>query len=89
MKLPRLIDNNLVSMAEVINKIAPDYEHLDIATGYWDLPGTLEILDNIEKYKSIRLIIGLEPLRTRNQSFLKIDLNDQEFPFPEADLNKI
>jgi ERCC4-related helicase len=88
MKLPRLIDNNLVSMADVINKIAPDFQHLDIATGYWDLPGTVEILDNIEKYKSIRLIIGLEPLKTRNQSFLKIDLNDQEFPFPEADIEQ-
>ena len=88
MTLPKLIDNNLVSMAQVINKIAPVYEHLDIATGYWDLPGTLEILDNIENYKSIRLIIGLEPLRTRNQSFLKIDLNEQEYPFPEADFEQ-
>ena len=85
MNFPKLIDNNLVNMSEVINKIAPIYNRLDIATGYWDLPGTLEILDKIESYESIRLIIGLEPLRSRNQDFFKVDLDSQEFPFPEAD----
>lgn len=85
MGLPALVDNNRVTLSEVINETAPKFTHLSIATGYWDLPGTLEILDSIENYQSIRLVIGLEPISSRNQAFVNLNLEDDN-QFPDSDI---
>jgi len=68
MDFPKLIDNKRVSLADTLRKIAGGHRHLSIATGYWDLAGTLEIIDFLAEYESIRLLIGKEPLPNRLQS---------------------
>ncbi|GHU66931.1 hypothetical protein AGMMS49983_17380 [Clostridia bacterium] len=80
MHLSKLIDNNRITLADTLRKIAPDYKQLSIATGYWDLAGTLEIINEIKNYDSIRLLIGKEPLSTRNQRALNIKETDNMFP---------
>lgn len=78
----QIIDNNRVRLADVINEIAPSFDELSIATGYWDLLGLQTIIDNIRNYQSIRLIIGQEPLPP---SYAKsLDLNRLDDTFPEA-----
>lgn len=79
--LPRIIDNNSKSLAEVLREEAPKHKHLSIATGYWDLPGTLEVIDEISNYKSIRLLIGAEPFSAR-----KISVDNLYIDFPEQDI---
>ena len=79
--LPRIIDNNSKSLAEVLREEAPKHTHLSIATGYWDLPGTLEIIDEISNYKSIRLLIGAEPYSSNRVSIDNIYEN-----FPKHDI---
>lgn len=59
---PKLIDNKRRVLADVIKNVADKYNKLSIATGYWDLPGTAEVIDHLQNYKSIRLLIGNEPL---------------------------
>ena len=86
MKYYKLIDNERVTLADTLREIAPQYQHLSIATGYWDLQGTLEILGHIKGYESIRLLIGQEPLSHRLQSSFKIDVNDPKNLFPDADI---
>jgi len=83
MSLPKIIDNNRRNMASVLSELSGQYDELSIATGYWDLPGLLEIFDGIKDYKSIRLIIGQEPLAPRFAR--KLDLNEPEKTFPELD----
>ncbi len=70
-------------MSSVLVELANQYNELSIATGYWDLPGLLEIFDGIKNYKSIRLIIGQEPLAPRFAK--KLDINEPEKTFPELD----
>lgn len=91
MKLTKLIDNNRVTLADTLRKIAPEYKQLSIVTGYWDLPGTLEIIDAIKDYESIRLLIGKEPLSYRTQKALNINDVDEMFPDEDikADLEEI
>lgn len=76
----KIIDNNRVHLAEVLRRIAPAFKELSIATGYWDLPGTAEILEQIKDYDSIRLLIGQEPLSPRNAKLLKLDAPDPIYP---------
>lgn len=85
---PQFIDNNRKNLAEVIREIAPSYKTLSIATGYWDLAGTLEIIDQLDEYKSIRLLIGQEPLAHRLQEKYNIDMNKPENIFPDADMKR-
>lgn len=80
--LPKIIDNNRRSLAEVLREEAPKHKHLSIATGYWDLPGTLEIIEEIEDYESIRLLIGAEPFSSR-----KLDIDNLYSNFPEEDIS--
>jgi ERCC4-related helicase len=82
----KLIDNSRVTMANVLKKMAPTYKHLSIATGYWDLPGTMAILDSIRDYESIRLLIGHEPHSSRFQSKYHLDPSDPANLFPDADI---
>ncbi|MEO5949351.1 MAG: phospholipase D-like domain-containing protein, partial [Candidatus Saccharimonas sp.] len=83
MALPKIIDNGRKTLADTLNELAGSYTDLSIATGYWDLPGLLEIFDSIKYYRSIRLIIGQEPIAPR---FAKqLNLNEPEETFPELD----
>lgn len=38
MSLPQIIDNERVRLLDTLRSVAPEYKHLSIATGYWDLP---------------------------------------------------
>lgn len=84
MRLKKLIDNKRVTLADTLREIAPFHKCLSIATGYWDLPGTLEIINEIKDYDSIRVLIGKEPLSARNQRALNI--SDVETMFPDEDI---
>jgi ERCC4-related helicase len=78
--LPKLIDNERTTLSDLLISLAPDHSHLSIATGYWDLPGIMLILDNIRAYASIRILIGQEPLSPRRSRNLKTDKPDADFP---------
>ncbi|MDR2427006.1 MAG: DEAD/DEAH box helicase family protein [Endomicrobium sp.] len=80
--MPKIIDNRRVSLSQVLRDTAKNHKHLSIATGYWDLEGTCEIIEQIKDYKSIRLLIGKEPLSTRNQKAHNI----KEELFPDEDI---
>ena len=95
MKLPKLIDNQKNNLSSILNEIAKNHTNLSIATGYWDVLGTIEIIDSIKDYDSIRLIIGQEPIYS---SYLKkmglnsnIDEINARFPdsFFKSDLEDI
>ena len=79
--LPKVIDNRRRSLAEILREEAPKHKHLSVATGYWDLPGTLEIIDQIKDYESIRILIGAEPYGPA-----KLDLDNLYKNFPEQDI---
>ena len=76
----RIIDNSRVELASTLREVAKDFKHLSIATGYWDLPGTQMILDSVNGYEKIRLLIGQEPLSPRNTKQLKIEVPEPGFP---------
>lgn len=78
----RIIDNKRVTLATVINEIAPDHKHLAIATGYWDLPGLQLVFEQLQNYEAIRLLIGQEPMPP--QFAPKLDLQELDETFPEA-----
>ena len=79
--LPKIIDNQKRSLAEVLREESPKHKHLSIATGYWDLPGMLEVIDQIKDYESIRLLIGAEPFSSR-----RLDIDNLYSNFPEEDI---
>ena len=88
----RIIDNHRVHLADTLREVAKDFKQLSIATGYWDLLGTHEILDAVEDYEHMRLLIGQEPLSPRNAKSLKIEVPepgfpDQDFSFDLTQLN--
>ena len=85
MVLPKIIDNNRKQLVDVLQQLSCEYNHLSIATGYWDLPGTQLIFENIKKYQSIRLLIGQEPLIPRHKQRLGI-INPQS-DFPDKDIS--
>ncbi|GAB2722701.1 helicase-related protein [Arthrobacter bambusae] len=92
MRHKRVIDNGRVKLADSLREVAKDFKQLAIATGYWDLPGTQEILDAVKDYEKIRLLIGQEPLSPRNARSLKIEVPepgfpDQDFTFDLTQLN--
>jgi SNF2 family DNA or RNA helicase len=78
--LPKLIDNKRTTLSDLLLSLAPNHSHLSIATGYWDLPGIMLVLDKIRAYKSIRLLIGQEPLSPRRSRNLKTSKPDEDFP---------
>lgn len=80
---PQFIDNRRKTLAETLRSIAPNYRVLRIATGYWDLPGTLELINEIQDYKSIQLMIGQEPLSDHLQKKFNIFFEEQEI-FPDS-----
>ena len=86
MSYPKLIDNRRNKLADVLRSIMPNHKKLSIATGYWDLPGTLEIINELKNYESVRLIIGQEPMTFYKQKQLKLDFNNPESLFPDNDI---
>ena len=86
MRYPQFIDNTRKNLADVLREIAPNYNTLSIATGYWDLAGTMEIIDQLEEYQSIRLLIGKEPIAHRYQEKFQIDMESPENLFPDAEI---
>ncbi len=76
----QIIDNKRIKLAEVINELAPKFQHLSIATGYWDLPGLKLVFDSISGYESVRLLIGQEPLPPQYAKKLNLNLLDETFP---------
>lgn len=85
MDLPKLIDNNRVYLGDTLKKVTPEYDTLSIATGYWDLAGTAELIDSLSNYKSIRLLIGQEPISSRYQEALKLKFDKPDDLFPGKD----
>lgn len=81
--LNKIIDNKRKSLLQNLLDTAKDFDELSIATGYWDLEGTLLVIDQLKKYKKIRLIIGREPLLKRDNAENK---NGPEIDFPDADI---
>lgn len=66
----KLIDNssNEYQLGEVLRELIKDssYSQIAIATGYWDLPGMVEIYDELKTFlerenTSFRLLLGEEP----------------------------
>lgn len=66
----KLIDNSSedYSLGEVLKELISDhsYSEIAIATGYWDLPGMVEIFDELNEFlkrpdTSFRLLLGEEP----------------------------
>lgn len=86
MRYPKFIDNDRKSLGEILQQVSPNHDVLNIATGYWDVAGTMQIIKEIKNYKKVRLLIGKEPLTHRLQKEFKIDLDSPENLFPDADI---
>lgn len=80
----RLVDNRRVSLATALDELAPNYEELSVATGYWDLPGMQLVFDRIDDYKKIRIVLGQEPLPPRYAR--QLDIFDLDGMFPEREI---
>ena len=83
MGYPKVIDNRRRTLLSVLEELAPNFDQLSIATGYWDLKGMTALMPHISQYKKIRILIGQEPIRARFEKALKQELTTD---FPEADL---
>lgn len=79
----RLIDNKRISLSEVLNDLAPQFDELSIATGYWDLQGMALLIDKLSRYQKIRLLIGQEPLPPRFANSLSFHEPETSFPDEE------
>lgn len=80
---PQFIDNKRKTLADTLRSIAPNYTVLRVATGYWDLPGTLELIDEISDYEKIELLIGQEPLANHLQKKYNISFDESQL-FPDS-----
>ena len=90
----KLLDNSSdeFQLGEVLKELLSDasYSHLSIATGYWDLPGMVEIYDEITQFlerenTSFRLLLGEEPSVKTYQVRNPVQ---QDPDFPEKYLKK-
>src|SRR5699024_1237433 len=88
MRHPKFIDNDRKSLGDTLKNIAPSYDVLNIATGYWDVAGTLQIINEIKNYKKVRLLIGKDPIAHKYQIEYKINLNSPKNLFPDSDIKK-
>jgi superfamily II DNA or RNA helicase len=80
---PKVIDNRRSTLLSALADVAPKFDELAVATGYWDLKGMAALLPHLKNYKKIRILIGQEPLRARFKDALKVEADGD---FPEADL---
>ena len=79
MALPKIIDNKRKSFLDIFAKAADLHDELSVATGYWDI-GAMELtMEQLRKFKKVRLLIGREPLIPRHH------LNDPEPDYPDKD----
>jgi hypothetical protein len=83
MGIPKLIDNKRILLSNLIKDLAPKHDELSIATGYWDLEGTLEIIESIKNYKKIRLIIGEEPMSPIQKYTVTMNFDLGKLTFPK------
>jgi len=63
MKLPYVIDNSEVTLAQVLNDLMsgrPDFS-LDTATAYFNVGGFSLLKDGLDKLRSFRLLLGTSP----------------------------
>ncbi len=82
MRNVKLIENKRIKLSQVLKEFAPQYKHISIAAGYWDLAGTAEIIDSLMEYESIRLLIGQEPIADRRQVVNNLyQFPDDDFAF--------
>ncbi len=58
----KLIDNKRVKLSSFLEENIKNYKKISIATGYWDLEGMAELIDDLKEYENIRILIGQEPL---------------------------
>lgn len=82
---PRLIDNKRITLKDILSQAVASrkYEHLSIATGYWDLPGMIDIIDDLAAFENIRLLIGQEPLPHRLQQTFNLNEDNPDLLFPD------
>lgn len=80
---PQFIDNKRKTLADTLRSIAPNFHVLRVATGYWDLPGTLELIEQIKGYTKIQLLIGQEPLANHLQKKYNISFDEKQL-FPDS-----
>jgi ERCC4-related helicase len=76
MNLPKIVDNNRISMLEVLKRASQGHSNLSIATGYWDLKAITSLMEEFNSLNKIRLLIGREPMIPRNQ----IAAPEKDFP---------
>jgi superfamily II DNA or RNA helicase len=90
MGLPKIIDNERQSLLSTFIDLAPRYDHLSVATGYWDIEGMKLILGSISNYKKIRILIGREPLLKRDNAS-GIERPEPDYPDQDffSDLERI
>jgi hypothetical protein len=70
MHLPKIIDNSIdkYQLKTILKELllSDNYTQVSIATGYWDLPGMVEIFEELSSYLlrknvTFRLLLGEEP----------------------------
>lgn len=85
MSLQKFIDNRRLTLKDTLCEIIDSgkHTHLSIATGYWDLPGMIDVIDRLASFESIRLLIGQEPIPHRLQQQFEFDPEDPENLFPD------
>ncbi|MBI4378951.1 MAG: DEAD/DEAH box helicase family protein, partial [Nitrospinae bacterium] len=84
MEIPKIVDNSIdkFQLKTTLHNlfVSGKYSQISIATGYWDLPGMLELLPAIEVFlgsnllSEVRFLIGEEP---------KVRINQLDTAFPE------
>jgi ERCC4-related helicase len=79
---PKIVDNNRIIFLDVFKKTAPNFKEISIATGYWDIEGMKIVLDSIQKYDKVRILIGREPLLKRDN---KKGIEQPEPDYPDQD----
>lgn len=90
----RLYDNSQnLKLVEAVRELAanPSCNHIMIATGYWDLPGTRLIYDELKSFFArdgkLQLLIGQEPTLQYNQ----VNRDNHKFPdfYIQRDINAL
>lgn len=96
MDLPKIIDNDRILLLDVFKKLSANQSNLSIATGYWDLEAMKLVIEELEKFKKIRLLIGREPIIARyNLQKLDKDFPEKDFKYdleqirPESELREV
>lgn len=81
-QFPKIIDNNRKKLLDTFLEISDDHDQISIATGYWDIEGMKLVLESIQNYKKIRILIGREPLLKRDN---KENIDQPEPDYPDQD----